>query len=132
MKKHIISSHKSHYNKIIKNFPDRNFFDVLNYLRKNNTFPFVNFKDENVNYTNDSTNEKDSLGKSEGYELSTNSDQVDLYFIFMLIEKYLFLQSVLNNCIHSYMNDYNLIVNILARRSDFSTIYRHYDRLISK
>jgi hypothetical protein len=116
LKKHIISSHKCHYNKIIKNFPDRNFFDVINYLKKNTTFPFVNFKEETVN-TNDTT-DKEYVGKKENFE--KESRKVDLYFLFILIEKYLFLQSLLNSSIYDFMNDYNKFVNALRRNNYFS------------
>jgi hypothetical protein len=117
LKKHIISSHKVQHNKIIQNFPDTNFFEVLNYLRKHNTFPFVNFKEDCINNTTDTTNEKESVGKLEGYKVSTDICKVNLYFLLILKEKYLILKNLFDNCLYSYMNDYNLLVNIFARNN---------------
>jgi hypothetical protein len=127
LKKHIISSHKSHYNKIIKNFPDRNFFDVINYLRKNTTFPFINFKEETVNNTNDIT-ENENVGRSESFDL-VDSCKVDIYFLFVLMEKYLLLQNVFNSCINNYIKDYYNFVKMIRLNEYFN---RHKLRQVLK
>lgn len=121
LKKHIASSHKSQYNKLIKKFSDRNFFDLINYLKKNNIFSFVNFKDETTNNTNDTTNEKVEVGKSENCIVSSKSDgKVDLYKLYSLLnEKYFFLQNVLNSYVDTYIKEYYFIVNFLIGKGYF-------------
>ncbi len=101
--------------RLVKNFPEQNFFD--------NTFSFVNFKEESVNITNDNNNEKEKVGMYNSYD--NNKDclgKVDNSIVHF-VEKYLIIKNILNNCINEYLNEYYNFISIMMYK--YSQFYNY-------
>lgn len=80
LKKHLIYSHKNHYDEIVSNYPDKNFYDVYKKLKEDSAkFPFIQFKNidtTTVEFSDNNQNDSEKDRKEdESYENTQGVDR---------------------------------------------------------
>ena len=113
MKKHLISSHKNEFTIIIEKYPDRNFYDIHKYLRKNkNEFKFLNFKISASTKTTETSNSfkdefKDNIIDFNNVDknYSAYCKLLNVYILNRLVDKFNKLYTTFDKILSEFISD---------------------------